>query len=240
MAKFDGTTLPFKWYLGATTFEEAGFNVSKSYARVTKNSKNNITLEGRSNIWGENYQVTTLYRLKRGDIISSKLIFSKGQLSVSKIKGITTSDLNETDLDLFNEKYLKYGDEILASRNDDYINSRDGDDFVWGNKGDDILIGGNGDDYIIGGKGADYIEGGYGVDVFEVSKSNGKGKNNLDYIGDFEIGKDYIYIDGKTKGLRLDSSDGDAVLIKGKKDVIAWIEGASGLINWSKDGQWIM
>ena len=40
------------------------------------------------------------------------------------------NDLYETDLDRFNDKYLRYGDEILGSKNDDYIYSRDGDDFV--------------------------------------------------------------------------------------------------------------
>ena len=240
MAKFDGTTLPFDWYLGARSFEEAGFNLSKSYASIENESSNNLTLKGSSNIWGNDYMVTTSYRLERGNVISAVMNFQKGRLTVSDIQGIMASDLHETDLDRFNDKYLRYNDEILASTNDDYINSRDGDDFVWGNKGDDVLIGGNGDDYIIGGKGADYLEGGYGMDIYGVSKKMGKGKKNYDVIGDFEVGTDYIYIDGKTKGLWLDNYDGAAVLIKGKKDVIAWIEGAGGQLDWSNDGQWIM
>ena len=86
------------------------------------------------------------------------------------------NDLYETDLDRFNDKYLRYGDEILGSNNDDYINSRECDDFVWGNNVDDILIGGIGDDFIVGGKNADYIEGGSGVDFYGISKSMEKEK----------------------------------------------------------------
>ena len=107
-------------------------------------------------------------------------------------------------------------------------------------RGDDILIGGNGDDFIVGGKGADYIEGGSGVDVYGISKKYGKGKKNYDYIVDFEVGTDYLYIHGKTKGLSLDNNDGNTVLIKVKKDVVALIVGAGGQLNWSDDGQWIM
>ena len=240
MAKFDGTTLPFDWYLGATSFEEAGFDLSRSYASMKSESSNNVKTEGSINIWGKDYRNTTSYRLNRGNVVSSNMNFKNGQLAVSEIEGITVRDLSETNLDRFNEKYLRYNDEILASKNNDYINSRDGDDFVWGNKGDDILIGGNGDDFIVGGKGVDYIEGGYGMDIYGTSKKNGKGKKNYDYIADFEVGTDYLYIEGKTKGLWLDNNDGDAVLVKGKKDVIALIVDAGGQLNWSDDGQWIM
>ena len=173
-------------------------------------------------------------------MVSSVIKFKNGKLDVSDIQGITISDLSETDLDRFNDKYLRYNDEIIASKNDDYINSRDGDDFIWGNNGDDILIGGNGDDLIVGGKGFDYLEGGKGADHYGISKKLGKGKKNYDFIADFEVGKDAIYINGSSKGMWIDNYQGDSFLVRGKSDVIAWIEGTGGQLEWSDDGTWIM
>jgi Ca2+-binding RTX toxin-like protein len=240
MAKFNGATLPFDWYLGADSFEEAGFNLSKSYENIENYSSNNLTTKGSSNIWGNDYQTTASYNLVGDHMVSSVIKFKNGKLDVSDIQGITISDLSETDLDRFNDKYLRYNDEIIASKNNDYINSRDGDDFVRGNDGDDILIGGNGDDLIVGGKGFDYLEGGKGADRFGVSKKLGKGKKNYDFIADFEAGKDAIFIYGSSKSMWIDNYQGDSILVRGKSDVIAWIEGTGGQLDWSDDGTWIM
>ena len=45
MAKFDGTSLLFDWYLGASSFEEAGFNLSKSYASIERDSSNSLAIK---------------------------------------------------------------------------------------------------------------------------------------------------------------------------------------------------
>ena len=46
---------------------------------------------------------------------------------------------------------------------------------------------------------------------------------------------------GKTKGLWIDDYQGDAVLVRGKNDVIAWIIDAGGQLDWGgSDGNLIM
>ena len=127
----------------------------------------------------------------------------------------------------------------MARKNDDRIYSRDGDDYIWGGKGDDELIGCNGNELIAGGKGVDYLEGGKGADHFGVSKKLGKGKKNWDFIANFEAGEDVIYIDGRSKKMWIDNHEGDEVLLR-KNDVIAWVEVASGQLDWSTDGSFIM
>ena len=85
MAKFDGTSLLFDWYLGASSFEEAGFNLSKSYASIESDSSNNLAIKGSSNIWGNDYRIITSYQLDRGNEVSGEMNFQKGRLSVSDI-----------------------------------------------------------------------------------------------------------------------------------------------------------
>ncbi len=130
--------------------------------------------------------------------------------------------------------------EIMGTKKRDVLTGTNGADYIYGNKGDDELIGGNGNDLIVGGKGFDYLEGGDGADHFGVSKKLGKGMKNWDLIADFEVGEDAIYIEGRSKGMWIDNYQGDAILVKGKKDVIAWVEGAGGQLDWSSDGTWIM
>ncbi len=134
----------------------------------------------------------------------------------------------------------KKWNDIIGSKRGDNLTGTRKDDYLWGDKGDDDLSGGSGDDLIVGGKGFDLITGGRGSDTFGVSKKLGKGKKNLDFITDFEVGIDAIYVDGDTKGLWIDSFEGDAVLVRGKKDVIAYIEGAGDQLNWSGDSNFIM
>jgi len=129
--------------------------------------------------------------------------------------------------------------EIFGGNKDDTLIGTSRADYLWGSKGDDDLQGGGGDDFIVGGKGFDSIEGGSGIDTFGVSKKFGKGRKNWDVIMDFEVGKDMIYVYGKTKGMWLDNYEGDAILLR-KNDVIAWIDDAGGQLNWSSDGSWIM
>jgi Ca2+-binding RTX toxin-like protein len=244
VANFDGSRLPFDWYLGGSSLQESGADLSKSYGNAVYESSSRIEIKGVRNMWGKSYKTETTYYGSFGtsnpSVTDAVIDFGKGDLVVSKIKGIDLNDLSDNNLDRFNSKYLKYDDTIIASKNDDRIDARDGNDYLWGNKGDDTLIGGSGDDLIVGGKGIDYLEGGKGVDHFGVSKKLGKGKKNYDVIVDFEFGKDAIYIEGSSKGMWIDNYQGDAILVKGKNDVIAWIEGAGGQLDWSSDGTWIM
>ena len=133
----------------------------------------------------------------------------------------------------FNEIYgTKRADELIGTGSADYI---------WGSKGDDMIYGGAGDDLIVGGKGLDVLEGGSGEDWFGVNKKFGKGKNNFDVIVDFEVGTDVLMVEGSTKGLWIDNFEGDAVLVRGKKDIIAWVDGAGGQLDWGgSDGSLIL
>jgi len=244
MAHFDGSNLPFDWHLGGSSFKGSGLNLSKTYGNITFTSPTQIRVNGVANIWGKNYRTESIYFGSfdgSGSSVTNAVIdYGQGDLVVKDIKGIGLNDLSDNNLERFNSKYLKHDDTIIGSKNNDRICSRDGDDFIWGWKGNDELIGGKGDDLIVGGKGSDYLEGGKGADHFGVSKKWGKGKKNYDFIADFEIGEDAIYIDGSSKGLWIDNYQGDAILVRGKSDVIAWVEDAAGQLDWSSDGTWIM
>jgi len=245
MAYFDGSNVPFNWHLGGSSFEESGADLSKSYGNVTYTSATQTRESSVVNIWGKNYYAeTTLYGSfsgNRSSVTDAVIDYGNGGLIVTDIKGLDLDDFGDDNLDRFNSKYLRHDDTIIGSKNDDTIYSRDGDDYIWGGKGDDDLVGGSGDDVIVSDKGFDILAGGSGNDTFGVSKKMGKGKKNWDGIIDFEIGKDMIYIDGKTKGLWIDNYEGDAVLMRGKKgDIIAWVENAGGQLDWSEDGSFIM
>ena len=245
MAKFDGSSLKFDWYLGGTSFEESGADLSDSYDQVTYTSRSQIRARGVMSLWGKRYQTKTTINGSFGEKTSSvsdvRINYGKGELYVSDIKGISLDDFGNSDLDRFNAKYLKYDDEIIASSNNDRIDARKGDDYVFGNNGDDTLIGGSGDDLLVGSKGIDFLAGGSGEDWFGVSKKDGKGKNNMDIITDFEVGDDILMVAGTTKGMWIDNHKGDAVLVHGNNDVIAWIEGAGGKLDWGgSNGNLIM
>ena len=122
--------------------------------------------------------------------------------------------------------------EIFGTKKDDQLIGTSEADYLSGRRGDDILSGGAGDDLIMGGKGFDILSGGSGEDWFAVTKKEGKGKSNWDYIDDFEVGEDVIMVHGSTKKLWIDEFEGDAVLVRGKKDIIAWVEGAGGQLDW--------
>ena len=193
---------------------------------------------------GKNYRTRATINGSFGAQNSSqnnlRISYGKGNLTVSNIKGISLEDFGDSNLDRFNSKYLKRDYEIIASSSNDKINARTGDDFIWGNKGDNSLSGGAGNDLLVGGKVMDFLTGGAGRDAFGITKEFGKGENNLDIISDFQIGIDRIYVSEGSKGLWIDNYDGDAVIVSGKKDVIARIDGAGGKLTWSDDRNFIM
>ena len=130
--------------------------------------------------------------------------------------------------------------DIIGTINNDTLTGRGRDDYLWGDRGDDVLRGRDGDDLLVGGKGNDTLIGGSGEDFFLVSKKMGKGFDNGDLIKDFEVGEDVLMVSGNTKKLWIDNYKGDAVLVRGKDDVIAWIEDAGGQIGWGgSDGNLI-
>ena len=131
--------------------------------------------------------------------------------------------------------------DIYGTKRHDELIGTNAADAISGGKGDDLIYGGGGDDLIIGGKGGDFLEGGTGEDWFATKKKFGKGKKNYDVITDFEVGEDVLMVMGKTKGLWIDNYKGDAVLVRGRKDIIAWIDGAGGQLEWGgSDGSLIM
>ena len=122
---------------------------------------------------------------------------------------------------------------INGTRRDDELIGTTADDQLRGYKGDDIIYGGPGDDAISGEKGNDILSGGSGEDHFVVSTKWGKGKKNMDVIVDFEVGSDLLMVLGSTKKLRIRYIDGDVFLVRGKKDIIAVVEGAGNQLDWN-------
>ena len=106
-------------------------------------------------------------------------------------------------------------------------------------KGNDDLYGKNGNDVMNGSKGLDWLYGGKGSDIFVISKKFGKGKKNEDRIYDFEDGKDKIEVYGSIGKIVIQDSGKDAYISKGN-DVLAYVEGAAGLLSWSADPGIIM
>ena len=142
--------------------------------------------------------------------------------------------------DSSNSSEIEWNDIYGTKRADDLTGTRFAD-YIDGGKGDDFISGGAGDDLIVGGKGLDFLEGGEGEDWFATEKRLGKGKNNFDVITDFEVGVDVLMVMGNTKGLWIDNYQGDALLVRGKSDVIAWIDDAGGQLEWGgSDGNLIM
>ena len=105
-------------------------------------------------------------------------------------------------------------------------------------KGDNIIYGSKYPDRIESGKGLDIVHGGDGKDWFWVSNKYEKGRKNYDITKDFEVGTDWVGIDGSSRGMTLANKDGDAWIMKGKHP-IAILENAGGSVDWKQeDGTW--
>ena len=219
---------------GGTRFDVFYIQESSSDWDLTINESNEVsflsstrrTHNGKGSILDPNYELSIQIVDVESIVFTDKTIDLKIPESISK----DLSDGNEVELN-----------EIFGTKKDDVLIGISGADYLWGSKGDDDINGGDGDDLIVGGKGFDIIEGGLGEDWFGVNKKYGKGKNNIEVIVDFEVGTDVIMVEGSTKGLWIDNFEGDAILVKGKKDIIAWVEGAGGQLDWGgTDGNLIM
>ncbi|MEO0522727.1 MAG: hypothetical protein AAF088_07395 [Pseudomonadota bacterium] len=84
-------------------------------------------------------------------------------------------------------------DNIRANKGDDTVFGGEGNDRLNGQRGDDVLDGGAGDDMLIGDHGSDIMTGGDGADTFFVKAR----QSGTDVITDFEVGTDFLKIDGK-------------------------------------------
>ena len=111
-------------------------------------------------------------------------------------------------------------DDVIGSRQNDYLNGYQGNDFIFGSKGrddlrgedgDDILKGGGGKDFLWAGRGNDWVTGGGGKDAFQFLYGEGQ-----DVITDFNVRKDVFYADWE--GI-------EAISQVGNDTVIDWGEG---------------
>ena len=93
-------------------------------------------------------------------------------------------------------------DVLVGGSGADSIGGGEGDDKIYGDDGDDFLAGGGRDDFISGDSGADTINGGSGDDQFyggdgaDVFVWNAADAGAVDWIHDFEDGRDTIRLTG--------------------------------------------
>jgi len=113
------------------------------------------------------------------------------------------------------------GNDFLGGNaGNDTVDGGEGKDFLTGGGGADSMLGGEGDDVVMGGDGADTVEGGAGVDtliaglgadsvlggdgadIFVFTQGDsGAAVNQLDTVGDFELGVDFIDLTGFDKAI---------------------------------------
>jgi Ca2+-binding RTX toxin-like protein len=120
-------------------------------------------------------------------------------LTINTIKG------SKKDDDLIG---TKQNDFIDGKKGDDVLTGSKGNDLLKGKKGDDFLFGDNGKDYLDGSKGTDSLTGGKGADVFQISKG-------INRAEDFSIKQgDRIALTKKGKYTIIDQPDFDSVLVQ--------------------------
>ena len=126
---------------------------------------------------------------------------------------------------------LKGNDKFTGSAGDDMLPGLDGKDVIygeggndkiWGGAGNDSIFGGSGNDKLSGGTGYDKLVGGTGKDIFVLSKGKGYAK-----IKDFTT-EDSLKVIGVSKKKIKTVKKGNDVLIFGKKDLLARVEGGVG------------
>lgn len=109
--------------------------------------------------------------------------------------------------------------------------------YAYGTQGNDLIEASSGDE-IVSGKGRDVITCSGGEDWVWISKKNEGGKYNYDVIKGFEVGTDWLGIEGNAKGLYIDDRGNDAWIMNGR-DIMAIIKGAADGVEWVKDsGTW--
>lgn len=101
-----------------------------------------------------------------------------------------------------------------------------GNDNIYGTKFHDNISTGNGKDKVWGGKGEDY---------FWISNKTERGRKHFDIIKDFEVGVDWVGVNGSAKGMYLKNKNGDAYIMKGKHP-LAILEDAGGSVEWLEEG----
>ena len=84
-------------------------------------------------------------------------------------------------------------DRIIGNGIANRLIGNDGNDVLSGGAGRDAMNGGQGNDRLTGGTGADVVRGAAGVDRFHFV--GGLGPSNVDTLPDYDILRDYLYID---------------------------------------------
>lgn len=84
-------------------------------------------------------------------------------------------------------------DRIIGNGIANRLIGNDGNDVLSGGAGRDAMNGGQGNDRLTGGTGADVVRGAAGVDRFYFV--GGLGPSNVDTLPDYDILRDYLYID---------------------------------------------
>lgn len=202
--------------------------------KVIKIKKNSNKDEDSSNSDDANEPgYNEIYGTRRDD----DLYGSRGDDRFDGGKGWDYVNFSKADntVDLNKKSWQQTGDgwDMLISI--EGVNGRGGDDWLIAhNKFDSYLLGGNGNDWLTAGRhGNNRLWGGADTDTFEVKKGKGHA-----IIEDFVVGEDWIYFEGNPRRLGLhDGKNGQAELWKGN-DLLAVINGASGLELISDGGGW--
>jgi len=93
--------------------------------------------------------------------------------------------------------------EGLLLRGTDNLNGSGNalDNTIYGNAGSNGLSGGAGNDILNGGAGSDTLLGGDGSDLFVIASREADGTIVADHIGDFQTGKDVLYLSRTALGI---------------------------------------
>jgi Ca2+-binding RTX toxin-like protein len=144
------------------------------------------------------------------------------------------------------------GNDFLGGNaGNDTVDGGEGRDFLTGGGGTDSMLGGEGNDIVMGGDGADTVDGGAGVDtliaglgadsvlggdgadIFVFTQGDsGAAVNQLDTVGDFELGVDFIDLTGFDKAIKFVDAFSDVAF----QATITKVEPAAGSedpVKWS-------
>jgi Ca2+-binding RTX toxin-like protein len=165
-----------------------------------------------------------------------------------KVGGVVQATIRNVEAVVFNGNGLRDVVNVSASRQDAFLDGRDGNDVLRGGRADDTIVGGAGKDQLFGNDGADVLTGGASADTM----SGGAGGDSFiwnlsnegnDSITDFMSGLDRLQISasgfrgGLTAGMDLLAAgrfqvDGGPV---GRFGQFLW-DSAAAVLSWDVDG----
>ena len=181
--------------------------------------------------------------LKQGTMRDDTFIGRPGDDSYSGGNGIDVLDYryaqNGITIDLFSGKAKSLLATDLANIGSDQVTGVENAigsgfaDIITGNKEANSIIGGDGSDTINGGLGKDTLAGGLGADVF-VFNTKPAG-NNIDTLGDFQLGVDKIQLSLKTFAKLKGASDYLVTGAPTKTTQYLIYDSASGKLSYDAD-----